>query len=267
MPIGGGVERVAGWVARADAITVLTGAGVSTDSGIPDFRGPAGVWTRNPDAQRLATIQAYVGDPEVRRRAWRERRSQPAWTARPNDGHRALVDLERAGRLRSLLTQNVDGLHLLAGSSPERVVELHGTIREVGCLACGRRTPMVEELDRVDAGEPDPACRGCGGILKSATVSFGQALDPGAVERALAGARECDLFLAVGSSLTVQPAAGLCEVAVDAGARLVVVNAEPTPYDALAHASGGAVIAERIGTVLPILARSARAPSGPEAAR
>lgn len=252
------VATVAGWVRAASAITVLTGAGISTDSGIPDFRGPDGVWTRDPAAARRATISAYIADPDVRRRAWRQRRDHPAWNARPNAGHRALVDLERAGVLRALLTQNIDGLHQAAGSDPDAVLELHGTIRKVVCLSCGRRTEMTDELARVDAGDDDPACRECGGMLKSATISFGQSLDREVVARAVAAARECELFLAIGTSLTVQPAAGLCDVAVRAGARLVVVNAAPTPSDEVARASGGAVVAAPIGAVLPALAATAR---------
>ena len=250
-------RQVAAWLGEAGAVTVLTGAGVSTDSGIPDYRGPQGVWTLKPDAMRTVTLQHYVADPEVRRRAWQGRREHGAWTARPNAGHRALVELERAGRLRALLTQNVDGLHQRAGSSPQRVIELHGTVWEVECLSCAARTPMREELDRVDAGDPDPACRACGGILKSATISFGQALDQAVLAAAVTAARECDVFLAVGSSLTVQPAAGLCRVAAAEGARLVVVNAQPTPYDGIADA----VLRQPIGEVLPALVAAAVAPA------
>jgi NAD-dependent deacetylase len=242
---------VTDWLREASAVTVLTGAGVSTDSGIPDYRGPRGVWTTDPDAVRTVTLRDYVADPEVRRRAWRGRREHPAWSARPNAAHLALVEIERAGKLRALLTQNVDELHQRAGSSPALVVELHGTVWQVECLACGARTPMAKELARVDAGDPDPACRRCGGMLKSATISFGQPLDPGVVAEAVRAACACDLFLAVGSSLTVHPAAGLCRVAVDHGARLVVVNAQPTPYDGIADA----VLRDPIGEVLPALAR------------
>jgi len=237
----------------ARRITVLTGAGISTDSGIPDYRGPNGLWTRNPEAARMSTLADYVADPDVRRRAWQSRQTHPAWTAEANDGHRALVELERSGRLVALLTQNVDGLHQRAGSDPSLVVELHGTIWWAECLDCRARTPMADELARVSDDEPDPACRACGGILKSATISFGQQLDPDVIERAVRAASSCDLFLAVGSSLTVQPAAGLCHVAVDAGADLVVVNAEPTPYDALA----ALVIREPIGKTLPELVHAA----------
>ncbi|MBV9098544.1 MAG: NAD-dependent deacetylase [Frankiaceae bacterium] len=238
---------VRGLVAGARRIVVLTGAGISTDSGIPDYRGPNGLWTRNPEAARMSTLADYVADPEVRRRAWQSRRTHPAWTATPNDAHRALVVLERSGRLVALLTQNVDGLHQRAGSDPDLVVELHGTIWWAECLGCGARTAMADELARVADGDPDPACTACGGILKSATISFGQPLDRAVIERAVEAASSCDLFLAVGSSLTVQPAAGLCQVAVDAGADLVIVNAEPTPYDAIARA----VVRGPIGEVLP----------------
>lgn len=239
------------WLTGARRVTVLTGAGISTDSGIPDFRGPQGVWTLDPDAERLATLSAYLADPDVRRRAWLVRRDT-APDARPNAGHAALVDLERQGRLRALLTQNVDGLHQAAGSSPRLVLELHGTVHEVECLGCGARTTMAEALARVAAGEPDPGCRGCGGILKSATVSFGQALDPAVLAAAAEAAGDCDVFLAVGTSLTVHPAAGLTDRAAAAGARVVVVNAEPTPYDELADL----VVREPIGTSLPrLLAR------------
>jgi NAD-dependent deacetylase len=240
---------VAGWLQDAERVTVLTGAGISTDSGIPDYRGPQGVWTRNPEAARLSTLQDYVGDPEVRRRAWRGRRDHAAWTAQPNAGHRALVALEHTGKLVALLTQNVDGLHQRAGSSPDLVVELHGTIWLVECLGCGERAPMGDALARVDAGEDDPHCLSCGGLLKSATVSFGQQLNPLVVARAAAAARNCDLFLVAGSSLMVQPAAGLCGVALEAGARLVIVNAQPTPYDVVAHA----VVREPLGAALPAL--------------
>jgi NAD-dependent deacetylase len=242
----GDAGEVRRWLTAANRITVLTGAGISTDSGIPDYRGPNGVWTRNPEAARLSTLQDYVADPDVRRRSWQARRTHTAWTAEPNSGHRALVDLEKTGRLLAIVTQNVDGLHQRAGST--NVIEVHGTIWWAECLACMVRTPMADELARLDE-EPDPPCRQCGGILKSATISFGQQLDPDVIEAAAHAAAGCDVLLAIGSSLTVHPAAGLCDVAVNAGARLVIVNAEPTPYDDLADA----VINEPIADVLPSL--------------
>ena len=238
-------------VRAATAVTVLTGAGISTDSGIPDFRGPKGVWTLNPAAERLSSYDDYVRDPEVRRRAWQARKTHPAWTAEPNDGHRALVALERAGKLRGLPTQNIDGLHQRAGSSPELVIELHGTIWQVECLSCGARTAMADQLARVTDGSSDPPCELCGGILKSATISFGQRLDNDVLEAAAIAAERCDLFIAVGSSLTVRPASGLCDVAVDAGAPLIVINAEETPYDDLA----AEVLRGPIGEILPAVTR------------
>ncbi|NEK58749.1 NAD-dependent deacetylase [Geodermatophilus sabuli] len=245
-------EPLPEWLTAARAITVLTGAGISTDSGIPDYRGPNGVWTRDPDAEKLVTLSYYVADPDIRRRAWLMRRDLQVGDIAPNAGHAALVDLEREGRLRALLTQNIDGLHQAAGSSPALVLELHGTVHEVECLGCRDRTSMAEAMARVDAGEPDPACRVCGGILKSATISFGQALDAAVVEAAAQAAADCDVFLAVGTSLTVHPAAGLTDVAAQAGARVVVVNAEPTPYDDVADL----VVREPIGVALPrLLAR------------
>ncbi|MGY1916496.1 SIR2 family NAD-dependent protein deacylase [Blastococcus sp. SYSU DS0973] len=242
-------EPLPGWLTAASRITALTGAGISTDSGIPDYRGPNGVWTRDPDAEKLVTLSYYVGDPDIRRRAWLMRRDMGALDVRPNAGHAALVDLEAQGRLRTLITQNVDGLHQAAGSAPDRVLEIHGTVHEVECLGCRARTTMQEALDRVAAGDPDPACRACGGILKSATISFGQMLDPAVIDAAAAAAADCDVLLAVGTSLTVHPAAGLVDVAVANGARVVVVNAQPTPYDDVADL----VVREPIGSALPKL--------------
>ncbi|RPI54309.1 MAG: NAD-dependent deacetylase, partial [Acidobacteria bacterium] len=170
-----------------------------------------------------------------------------------NAGHRALAELERAGRLHALVTQNIDGLHQRAGNSPDRVVEVHGTVHEYVCMGCGNRGPMQVVLDRVRGGEDDPPCIECGGILKSATISFGQQLVPDVIERAMNAAREADLFLAIGSTLQVYPVAGAVPLAKSAGARLVIVNAEPTQFDADADA----VIRERIGDVLPLLCDSA----------
>jgi NAD-dependent deacetylase len=243
------VDLVSRWLAAAERIVVLTGAGVSTESGIPDFRGPDGVWTRDPEAERLSNIGYYLADPAIRRESWQRRLAHPAWGARPNAGHRALADLDRSGRLAVLVTQNIDGLHLVAGSSPNRVVEIHGSIRDSVCLACGDRRPMPETLERVRAGDPDPACLVCGGILKSATVSFGQNLDPLLRARTESAAATCDLLIAVGTSLTVYPAARLPEIAVDAGARFVIVNAQPTPLDGLAHA----ILRGRAAALLPPL--------------
>jgi NAD-dependent deacetylase len=241
------MSDVRGWIDAAESVVVLTGAGISTDSGIPDFRGPQGVWTKNPGAEKLATLQNYVAEPDVRKRAWRSRLESPAWKAEPNAGHRALVTLERRGKLDTLITQNIDGLHQAAGSSPARVVEIHGTMREVVCLDCGERAPMERALARVRAGEEDPPCRSCGGILKSATISFGQSLVQEDLRRAERAAARCDLMLAVGTKLSVFPIAGVVPVAKRAGARVVIVNAEPTEMDELADA----VLRGSISQLLP----------------
>ena len=241
------IRTVRTWIDEARSIVALTGAGISTESGIPDFRGPQGVWTKNPGAEKMATIQHYMADPDVRRRAWRSRLESRYLDAEPNAGHRALVELERRGKLHALITQNVDGLHVKAGSSPDRVVEIHGTVRDVVCLSCGERAAMEKALARVRAGEEDPACRTCGGILKSATISFGQALVPDDLARAESAARRCDLMLAIGTKLSVWPVAGVVPAAKESGARVVILNAEPTEMDALADA----VLRGPIGDVLP----------------
>jgi NAD-dependent deacetylase len=243
------VARVAGWVAGAERIVVLTGAGISTDSGIPDFRGPNGVWTKNPAAEKAATLSHYLSDPEIRRQAWRNRLDSPTWRAEPNEGHRALVVLERNGKLHTLVTQNIDELHQKAGTDPDRIVEIHGTMRRVVCMSCGETAPMERALERVRAGEDDPPCRSCGGILKSATISFGENLVPDDLMRAQRAAEGADVFLAVGTSLGVYPAAALPEQALRAGATLVILNGEVTPFDGVAHF----VFRDRLGEVLPDL--------------
>lgn len=243
------IERVRRWIEAARRIVALTGAGISTDSGIPDFRGPQGVWTKNPKAERLSDIHYYMTDPEVRKLSWRSRLEHPAWTAQPNAGHRALVELERCGKLHVLVTQNIDGLHLRAGHDAAKVIEVHGTLHGVVCMHCGWRGPMQDTLARVRAGEEDPPCLRCGGILKSATISFGQPLVPDVIRRAFQAAAEADLLLAVGTSLQVYPVASMVPIAHDAGARIVIVNAEPTPLDDLADAT----FREPISQILPTL--------------
>ena len=257
---GSVIDEAQAWIAAAERVTVLTGAGISTDSGIPDFRGPNGVWTRNPAAERASNLDAYLSDPEVRRAAWRSRLTSPAWTAEPNAGHRALVALEKRGTLVTLVTQNIDGLHLAAGSDPAKVVEIHGHVREVVCWSCGERAPMERALARVRAGEEDPPCRTCGGILKSATISFGQDLERADLERAERAALQCDLLLAVGSTLSVYPAAGMVPLAVRNGAALVIVNAEETPFDPVADV----VVRDPISEALPAIVRDGR-PGRPDA--
>jgi NAD-dependent deacetylase len=243
------MQDVRGWIGSARRVVALTGAGISTDSGIPDFRGPRGLWTTNPKAEKLSDIRYYMSDPEVRRLSWQSRLGHPGWQAQPNAGHRALVELERRGKLHALITQNIDELHQLAGNSREKVIEVHGTMRQVVCMSCGERAPMERALARVRAGEADPACRSCGGILKSATISFGQALVPEVIDRALQAAAEAEVLLAVGSTLQVYPVAGAVPAAKAAGAKLVIVNAEPTAFDDLADA----IFNEPISEVLPKL--------------
>ena len=230
-------------------MAILSGAGISTDSGIPDYRGPQGLWRSDPEAEKLVTYDYYMTDPDIRRRSWQMRRDSPTWAARPNAAHEAVARLEQSGTPVRVITQNVDGLHQLAGVPERKVLELHGSSRTVVCTQCEERAPMTDALERVAAGEEDPDCRTCGGILKSATVMFGQALDPEVLGQAVAVTKACDVFLAVGTSLQVQPAASLAKLAAEHGARLVIVNAEPTPYDGIADE----VVREPIGEVLPAL--------------
>jgi len=237
-------------VAGAGRVTVLTGAGISTDSGIPDFRGPNGLWTTNPLAEKASTLEHYLNDPEVRRAAWQNRLRSPAWSAEPNAGHRALVELERQDRLVAMVTQNIDELHQKAGHDSAKVIEVHGTMWWSRCWTCSDRRPMAEAVERVEAGDPDPHCLQCGeGILKSDTISFGQALVPEVIEAALQAAESCDLLLAAGSSLSVFPAANIVPRARATGAQVVIVNGQPTKMDRYADE----VVLGPLSEVLPAL--------------
>ena len=235
------------WRGRTGPIGVLTGAGISTDSGIPDFRGPQGVWTNDPIAELLFTYPNYLADPELRKQAWLARRDNPAWRAEPNAAHRALAELEHGGRAVRIITQNIDRLHQRAGSTPRKVIEIHGNMFEVVCVDCTYHTTMEAALERVANGEPDPACPVCGGILKSATIMFGQQMDQRTVWQAVQVAENSAVFLAIGSSLRVEPAASMCAVAVEHGADLVIVNNEETQYDHLATE----VVRTPIGEAVP----------------
>ncbi|MEV4920048.1 Sir2 family NAD-dependent protein deacetylase [Streptomyces tirandamycinicus] len=235
-------------------VAILSGAGISTDSGIPDYRGPNGLWRRDPEAEKLVTYEHYMSDRNIRRRSWRMRLDGPVLHAEPNAAHLAVAEFERSGHALRVITQNVDGLHQRAGVPDRKVLELHGTARTVVCTGCQARSPMADALERVRAGETDPACTSCGGILKSATVMFGQSLDPVVLGEAMGIAKASEVFIAVGSSLQVQPAASLAGIAAEHGARLIVMNAEPTPYDELADE----VVREPIGTALPELLRRLR---------
>ena len=243
------IEEARGWIRQAERVVALTGAGISTDSGIPDFRGPQGLWTKDPIAEKMSNIHYYLADEKVRKASWQNRLSSPAWTAKPNKGHKALVSLEQRGKLHALITQNIDELHQIAGNSPERVIEVHGTMRKFMCWGCGMRGPMQLVLDRVRAGEEDPSCRDCGGILKSDTISFGQQLVPEVIDRAMRVSGEADVFLAVGSTLQVYPVAGTVDIARSAGARIIIVNGQPTAWDD----SADAVFHQSISEILPRL--------------
>lgn len=246
----GEMEEIRNWIETAERIVALTGAGISTDSGIPDFRGPQGLWTKNPKAEKMATLKHYVADPEVRQAAWQSRLAMFGTPREPNPGHLALVTLEQRGKLQAILTQNVDGLHHAAGSDPAKIVEIHGTVREVVCLSCDRRWPMSHALDRLTGGESDPSCVDCHGILKSATISFGQALVPEDLSRAKEEAVNCDLLLAIGSTLGVYPIAGVVPLAQKSGARVVIINGEPTEMDNRADAVLHAGISETLDLLI-----------------
>jgi NAD-dependent deacetylase len=249
------VARAAEVLRGASRVVPFTGAGISTESGIPDFRGPGGVWTRYDP--REFTFDRFVSSQDTRRRYWRM--SQESYEvirrAEPNAGHKALFGLEKAGRMHALVTQNIDGLHARAGHDPERIIELHGSGLFVSCLTCSKRWPR-EEIQIWLAETDVPSCDSCGGILKPTTVSFGQPMPVAETARAFRAASECDVLLAVGSSLVVYPAASLVPSAKEAGARVVIVNLEPTEYDELADA----VVHGRAGDVLPDLLEAALAP-------
>lgn len=241
------VEQVREWLRMTDNAVVLTGAGISTDSGIPDFRGPNGVWTKDPKAELASRIEYWMGDPEVRVAGWRRRADTPMFTAEPNAAHRAVAELQRVGSVSYVVTQNVDGLHQAAGSPEESVIEVHGTAKRTRCMNCRDERPMDETLDRVRAGEADPPCLVCGGILKSATISFGQQLDEAVIDKAAQVSAQTTLMIVIGSTLGVYPAAGLVPLAVNNGATLVIVNNQETPYDDIADV----VFRGQIGDIVP----------------
>jgi NAD-dependent deacetylase len=247
LPVGTDAAR--NLISAAERIVVLTGAGISTDSGIPDFRGPNGLWTKNPAAEKASNLQNYLADPELRKVAWQNRLTTPAWTAEPNRGHAAVVELERRGQLHAVVTQNIDGLHQKAGTDPGKVVEVHGTVWFTRCWECSDQRPMEQSLARVRAGDADPACLECSGILKSDTISFGQALVPEVIDRALQVSEECDVLLAVGSTLSVFPAANCVPRAKAASAKVIIVNGDETSMDRFAEH----VLLGQIGDVLPAL--------------
>jgi NAD-dependent deacetylase len=238
-----------GIVAAATRVTVLTGAGISTDSGIPDFRGPQGLWTLNPKAERTSNLQHYLNDPEVREIAWQNRVHSPAWSAEPNAGHRSLLALQRTGKLHTLVTQNIDGLHEISGIDRSLIVEVHGTMRRAICWGCRQEWPMELLLDRVRAGETDPPCLECGGIVKSSTISFGQQLVEADLLRAMEAAVTCDVLLAIGSTLAVGPVNKMVSRADRQGVPVIIVNGSPTEMDDYASV----VLRGQIADILPAL--------------
>ncbi len=242
------VERVA----AASRIVAFTGAGISTESGIPDFRGPGGIW----DQFKPILFLDFMHDSEARRETWRRGlHTYPVVAAaEPNGAHRALVELERMGKLAAVITQNIDGLHQKAGHAPERVVELHGNAHGVKCMACGERYARPAIHQRVAAGEAEPPCATCGGILKPTSVSFGEPMPVDEVLRAEREARASDLFLVIGSSLVVYPAASLPSYALEAGATLAILNATETHLDDEA----AVVLRGQAGEVLPPIVEAAR---------
>ena len=256
--------RARRWAYGVRRLVVLSGAGISTDSGIPDFRGPSGAWTLNPGAQNKHTYQAFLTEPELRGSYWKSRYEHPVWRAKPNAGHLAVTVLANSDIDTRVVTQNTDGLHQRAGTPTARVIELHGTMHEVICVGCGQRSPTAQAIARIGAGEAVPPCLQCGGILKTASTMFGQTMAPQVFARAEQAVLTCDLLLAVGTTLTVEPAGSLCASAVGAGATLVVVNRDPTPYDGIATE----IIRDPLSQALPriarhLLASATRSSAGP----
>ena len=220
-------------IASSCATVILTGAGISTAAGIPDYRGPDGVWTKNPGAERNSHIDTWMSNPAARRAGW-ERRLNTDWAGlRPTAAHAAITSYATSGRLSLVVTQNVDGLHQRSGLAEERLIEIHGTVHRSVCLDCGEQGPIEAVLDRVRSGDIDPHCEhaGCHGLLKAATVSFGQSLNADDLSRAQEMTRHCDLFLAIGSTLSVFPIAGLVPIAAQAGVPVIIVNGSPTEMD------------------------------------
>lgn len=234
---------------QAGRVAVLTGAGISTASGIGDFRGPQGRWTLDPQAERVSTLSWYLNDADVRAKAWRFRAESPVYDAQPNAAHRALVRLEQGARLTGLITQNTDGLHQLAGSNPELVIELHGNSRTWRCESCRATGPMIDMVRLVRAGALDPRCPYDGGIVRATTILFEEPLDPAVIDEAVASVDDADALLVIGTSLGVHPAAGLVPYAHRRGVQIVIVNAEPTDYDGLA----AFVLRDSIVGIVPVL--------------
>ena len=228
------LNEVKSLIEESKRIVILTGAGISTESGIPDFRGPEGIWTKNPEAEKASNIKYYTSDQNIRKKNWALRAEGKLWAdVEPNNGHYALVELQKRGILDTVITQNVDELHQKSGIDLNRVIEIHGTTRKVACLSCDYRTEMETVLERVRAGESDPDCPVCSGILKSATISFGQSLIPEDLQKSEIAVRNCDLLIAIGTSLAVGPINQVVPLAYQIGVPVIIINGEKTEYDHL----------------------------------
>lgn len=248
------ISKAVDLLGSARRVVVFTGAGISTESGIPDFRSPGGVWDRFDPTE--FTFQKFTSSEESRRKYWSLSRLfyEPLVAAQPNPAHRAIAVLEECGRLDSVVTQNIDGLHQRGGVSPERVIEIHGTALTVSCLSCRKRVDREAVQARIEAGEEVPHCLACGGIMKPDTVSFGQAMPEQETNDAFRRAQSCDLCWVIGSSLVVTPAAHIPAAAAQAGARLIILNGTDTPLDGLADV----LLRGKAGEIAPRLVAGAR---------
>jgi len=247
------IDAAADMIAQSKKLVVFTGAGLSTESGISDFRSPGGVWSRFDPSE--FTFQKFLSSEESRGKYWEF--STSSWVemakAKPNPGHKAIAELDSIGKLDCVITQNIDGLHQRSGVPEEKVIELHGTARWVNCLECGQRYPREQIEERIKGGTKVPRCDSCGGIMKPATISFGQAMPERETHEAEDRASACDLFLVAGSSLVVYPAAQMPLIAKDSGARLIIINLTPTPHDPYAdiaiHDKTGPALSQIINRV------------------
>ena len=234
------LEEFARQVGKSEALVFFTGAGISTESGVPDFRSPGGVWTK----YQPVLFQDFLASEAARRQHWQLKKAtyELLKTVKPNTGHQAISDFEQRGQLLGLITQNIDGLHKLAGTTDARLVELHGTDRLVTCLKCGKAFQPVDVYEKWHDALPTPTCETCGGLLKSANVSFGQSMPVEAMQRAQRWSEQADIFVVIGSSLQVQPAASFPVIAKRSGALLAIVNRDPTPLDDIAdYVHNGAI--------------------------
>jgi len=245
------IQRLSDLIGASRRMVIFTGAGISTESGIPDFRSPGGVWTR----MQPIPFQDFLRDPEARRLTWQRRfEMEETWkTVQPNDGHKAVAELVAKGRATHVITQNIDGLHQMSGVPAEQLIEIHGTTRRAACLDCGAEVPLDEIRSHFETHGQAPDCARCGGFIKTATISFGQPMPELEMARAQAATEGCDLMLVLGSSLAVYPAAGFPLAAKRQGARLVILNRDETPQDEIADLALRAEIGPTMRAVIDAL--------------